>query len=1289
MLQPFVSSYRIFRKRRVLFLVLAILLFLSAGYFTSLIRLEEDIFKMVMQDDAGHYNEALKNTKLLDYLVIRIGTGDTTGEYTGLIIQYADQLNQLLTERYDSNHIRKIRYRFESRAMQESFGEFYDNLPVFLEENDYIWLDSLLNRESIRTTVAGNYRLLVSPASMAMKRYLVQDPLSIAPRIMEKLKAFQPDDNFIIHQGCIFTRDLSNLLMIVSPANPSSETGKNASLVQGIKALTDSLNSAYSPAVNAEYFGGAAVSVANASRVKKDIILTVGIAMVVVISLMVLYFRQKRIIFILVIPAVFGGSMALALLYFIQGTISGIALGVGSVLVGIAIDYSLHFFSHFQSVGSVEKTLKDITAPILLSCLTTAAAFLCLGFVSSAALRDMGWFAALSIIFAAVFALLILPHLVKDNPGKSKLSFINRITSYDYHRNRYLKWSIVIITIFSLFFFRHVTFEEDLEKMSYMTPELERAEQNLNKISTVSLRTMYVVSVGENISEALQNNESLDEILNELKKSGKVQNYLLPSELYPAPSAIEESIKRWDTFWDTRRDSVSIWLDEAGKEYGFRPGAFDGFNNLIRKDFSTQEKWDFPVLKEKFLEDYINETGDAAYIVTSIRLGLENKQYVHAALKDVPGQVIIDRQFLATRFVNMLREDFSILVLVSMLIVFLIILISFGRIELTVVTYVPMLVSWVWTLGIMSILGIEFTIFNVVITTFIFGLGIDYSIFITRGLLDEFKTGERNLNSFKTSIFLSAITTISGVGVLIFASHPALKSIAVVSVVGILSVVFIAYTLQPILFYWLIRTKGRKRFAPITFVDFFFSLVALVIFVSGTVILTVLGGIMFYLTPFSRRRLRYVYHYLIMMAFRVVIYAPFNISKKVIGFNRKKFRKPALIIGNHQSHIDILLILMLYPKILVLTNEKVHRRIYGALAGMADFYPVTSAGIDDSLPRIAKRVKEGYSILIFPEGTRSDDTTIHRFHRGAFYLAEQLQLDVLPVIFHGVGDVLKKGELFLRSGKITMKILSRIAIDDDRFGKDYRERTKGFRKFIIREYQLLEQEYGQAEYFHRRMVMNYVYRGAILEWYLKVKMRMEDHYRIYDEYVPKEGIITDLGCGYGFISYLLNFRSPHREILGIDHDPNKILVAENAYYKNPGLGFIQGDVRYTVFPESDAFILSDVLHYFPEKDQENLIENCASKLKEGGVILIREGDQGMQRKHKGTVLSEFFSTKILHFNKTSDAGMLHFTSGEKIRQYALMAGLEFSSIDKTRYTSNILYVLKKANIKPIRGSHGL
>ncbi len=1277
MIQPFVIIYNFIRKKRSIFLVVLLTVVLLAGYLASMVRLEEDIFKMVLpEDDTSHYTEALSNTKLLDYLVVRIYNQDTASHETGDLIIYADGLKEALDRSFDSSYIRKIQYKINRTLMNDAFDEFSENLPIFLGERDYQYLDSILSNEHIKNALENNYRTLVSPASIAMKKYLVKDPLGITSRALKKLESFQPDDGFVIQSGRIFTRDGNNLLMLISPANPSSETSKNATLVKGIGVLIDSLNTHTTYKAKAEYFGGVAVSVANAERIKKDVALTVGIALLVVILLMVFYFRQKRIVPVLVLPAVFGVTMALALLFLIKGSLSGIALGVGAVLVGIAIDYALHFFTHYQSMGSVRKVLKDITIPILLSCITTSAAFLCLGLVSSEALRDMGWFAALSIVFAALFTLLVLPHLIREKTSTNQRTFLNRFASYDFHKNWYLKSGIVAITILTLFYYKNAAFEEDLERMSYKPEYLAKAEENLNAISTVSLRTMYVVSVGNSMDEALEANGNLGFILNDLNRKGVVKSYLLPSDLRPSRSQVEKKLKEWNLFWEDRHDSVTSWIRNNAVETGFKKDAFQDFTEVIKKDFSNKDHWDLPVIQTSFLNDYINLTDNGAYVVTTIKLEPDDRKRVHEALEYLPGQVIIDKQYLANRFVDMLRSDFNQLVMFSMLIVFLIILLALGRIELTMVTYLPMLVSWIWTLGIMGILGIKFTIFNVVITTFIFGLGIDYSVFITRGLLQEFKSGERNLGSFKTSILLSAITTIAGVGVLIFAVHPALKSIALVSVIGIFSVVINAYTLQPMLFYWLIRQRGEKRFAPITLIDFGFSLMALVIFVSGTLIITFLGIVLFYVLPMSKRKARYIYHFMIMMAFRVVIYGPVNISKKIIGFNKKKFRKPSVIIANHQSHIDILLVLMLYPKVLVLTNQKVHRRIYGFLVKMADFYAI-SDGMDQALPGISERVKEGYSVLIFPEGTRSDNTYIQRFHRGAFYLAEQLGLDVLPVIFHGVGDALKKGELFLRSGKITMKILERVSQEDLQYGKGYRERSKGFRKYIKEQYKLLEEEYGQASYFRRRMKMNYVYRGPVLEWYLKVKLRMEENYKLFDQYVPHKGLITDLGCGYGFISYLLSFRSVERTILGIDYDSDKVEVAKHAYYKNENLRFTQGDIRKKDLRKSDAFILSDVLHYLPESDQERLLDKCAGSLNEGGVILIREGDKALKGRHKATRFSELLSTRIVRFNKTDETGELHFTSEKQIRDFAERIGLQMEIIDHTKYTSNLLFVLSK------------
>jgi predicted RND superfamily exporter protein len=119
-----------------------------------------------------------------------------------------------------------------------------------------------------------------------------------------------------------------------------------------------------------------------------------------------------------------------------------------------------------------------------------------------------------------------------------------------------------------------------------------------------------------------------------------------------------------------------------------------------------------------------------------------------------------------------------------------------------------MVLTWICILGLMGLLGIEFNIINIIISTLIFGLGDDYSIFITDGLLEKYKYGKPKLSSIRVSIYLSAMTTIIGLGVLIFAKHPALQSIAFVSVIGILSILLISQNIQPILFHFFIQKRA-------------------------------------------------------------------------------------------------------------------------------------------------------------------------------------------------------------------------------------------------------------------------------------------------------------------------------------------------------------------------------------------------------------------------------------------------------------------------------------------------
>ena len=102
-----------------------------------------------------------------------------------------------------------------------------------------------------------------------------------------------------------------------------------------------------------------------------------------------------------------------------------------------------------------------------------------------------------------------------------------------------------------------------------------------------------------------------------------------------------------------------------------------------------------------------------------------------------------------------------------------------------------------------------------------------------------------------------------------------------------------------------------------------------------------------------------------------------------------------------------------------------HNPFYGLVIRKAEYYPV-SDGMETNLPRLRELYERGYSICVFPEGTRSPKCEILRFHKGAFALARELDADILPIFIHGMGHVLPKEELMFRSGDLYLEIAERV-----------------------------------------------------------------------------------------------------------------------------------------------------------------------------------------------------------------------------------------------------------------------
>lgn len=314
--------------------------------------------------------------------------------------------------------------------------------------------------------------------------------------------------------------------------------------------------------------------------------------------------------------------------------------------------------------------------------------------------------------------------------------------------------------------------------------------------------------------------------------------------------------------------------------------------------------------------------------------------------------------------------------------------------------------------------------------------------------------------------------------------------------------------------------------------------------------------------------------------------------------------------------------------------------------------------------------------MVFPEGTRSKTDRIGRFKKGAFFIAEKLNLDVFPILFHGTGNCIRKNDFMVQSTTVTTKFLKKIKYDDDSWGNNYTERCKKISAFFKSEYNTLKYKIETPLFYKDKLIKRYIYKGPVLEWYVKIKLAIDNYYTQFNDLIPQKATITDIGCGYGMMPLMLSLLSKERHITGIDYDKEKISVAQNSSVNQKNISFFAADACLYEYSESDIFIISDMLHYLPEQKQKELIHKCLSKLSPNGFLIIRDGDSDLKERHSGTKLTEIFSTQIFKFNKTP-YGSLTYLSGKALENIVSELNFKVDRLDLTKNTSNIIFVIRR------------
>ena len=1285
MTQFFIGLYDYFERHKILFYLSLISCVLLMGFFALQVRFEENITQFFPDTkDSQNTIKVFDNLKIKDKIIIMLSSADTCQRVEpDSLIEAAGQLQQTLTEKAGGTLIKGIFAQVDQSLIGGATDFVYEHLPLFLTDTDYQRFDSLLTEKGIQAIMQKNYTNLLSPAGIALRSYILRDPLGLGSEALKHLQDFQLEANYEIYDEHIFSKDGSTLLMFITPVFSTGSTGKNDEL---IKILEEELQHVQgeSPTIRAEYFGGPSVGVYNARQIKKDTILTSSLALLIIIVFISLVFKRKRSIPLIITPVLFGGLFALFLIFFIKGSISAIAVGAGSAVMGIALSYSIHMLAHQNHVSTVQQLIKEIAYPLTVGSFTTIGAFLGLIFTSSDLLRDFGLFASLALVGTTLFCLIYLPHFLKGQADVKQgrvLRIIEKINAYSYEKNKWLVGGILLITVICFFTSQKVGFNNDMMSLNYEPQHLKQSEEKLMQLFDSDEKTVLFVSVGKDMNQATETYAVTNQKLLALKDQGLIKDYASASQFLISPQEQQLRLKRWKDYWtDEKQQQVREQLETAAAEYRFRPGSFDPFYQWLNQPFGeyhyTAQEDD---LSGKLLNEWQTSADSITMLISQIRISDQNKETVYQNFSKAQDVVIFDRSYFANKWVSAINDDFYLILYISSFLIFFALWFSYGRIELTLMSFLPMLVSWVIILGLMGILGIEFNIINIILSTFIFGIGDDFSIFIMDGLQNKYRTGQKVLNSHKTAIFFSAFTTVVGMGALVFAKHPALQSISLISILGMIAVVLVAYTIQPLIFRFFIAGPASKGLPPYTLIGLIRTVLLFLLFFIGCIFLRVLIAVL-YLVPVRKSSKQRLVCRLIQITCKGILLLATAVKKEHINKANERFQHPAIIIANHQSFIDILVLLSLSSKILMVTNHWVwHSPFFGAIIRYVDFYYI-GEGYEQYMERMRKKVKEGYSIAIFPEGTRTYNGKMKRFHKGAFYLAETLQLDILPILLYGNNKIIAKAQPFnIRKGIIYTEILPRIPADDLSFGTTYQERTKRISAYMKEGYARICREKNTTDNpaFYEALIQNYIYKGPVVEWYIRIKVKMERNYRLFNRLIPVQGQITDIGCGFGPLCYMLSMLSEDRDILGIDYDEDKIALAQHGWLRNEHLQFRHGNALEYPLPESDVFILNDMLHYMSYEHQRTLLLKCADRLRSQGMIIIRDGNSANTSKHRLTRFTELLSTRIFNFNRT--AGELHFTTETQLRKIAVTCGMNVEIIPNDKYTSNTIYIFRKPN----------
>lgn len=804
----------IFRRKKTVLLG-SLILWLFCLWLSSGLKLSEDLFELIPKNDPliSEYRQLLDAFKFMDKVFVMIGP-----ECEGVkisddcLISAGDKMENLMRQ---SGYFSKIYYIISDDSLFPVIDIFKEYRAAFFSEEYRKYIENAIERKELEQRFAGWRKVLTEAPAPYIGQMFKTDPAGFDFYLLNKLNDLRGSGKLKNKRERIFSGDGRWLVISGQPKISAGDIEGSGKFVKFMEDAVSSVSGGEK--IRAAYLCGHRFSMENADKMKHGAKLAIIISMLAIIMLSVLIYRKPLFVAMSILPAVFGSVIALGITSVIYKNVSGISIACGSMLTGIAVDYGIYLLfqidkqkGDFADEETVKSILRKIYLPLLIGAATTVGVFGVMFFSNMPGYSQLSVFASIGIISAAFFALFVFPLIIplkmknfSEKPLWNVSAFFEKIFNFAVKKRRVVFAMAILVTVAALPGIFKLRFDGDVQSMNVSSAAIERDRKDIVNVVGDPLQEVIFAVKDKNPDSALQKNARLSLVLNELKKQDQLTGFSSIAAFLPSSETLNNNIGRWDKFWtDERLSDFKTNINQISETNKIKADVFNEFQeSLSNKSVKLISEETY---KGTFLEDVFSimlaSNQGLNFIISRGQLadGVDFSSVVHSVKEVMPDAIIYRGLEMTGYIMNIVYGEFKKNGVLSFLAAALIMRLFFRRSKDVILTMAVLCLSLVWTFGLMGWLGMKINIMNCVVSIFVFGLVIDYSVFLISAMKE--KKANEFMRNTGGAVISSALTVVAGFGALCFGCHPALVSLGVSSVIAVLSGIIAVVFLIPAIY---------------------------------------------------------------------------------------------------------------------------------------------------------------------------------------------------------------------------------------------------------------------------------------------------------------------------------------------------------------------------------------------------------------------------------------------------------------------------------------------------------